>query len=52
MPPMKADHILNFWFQTLTAKVWFAQSHEVDNTVMHRFSPVQEQAVAGELDEW
>lgn len=49
---MKAEHILKFWFQTLTAKDWFAQNHEVDNTIMHRFGPVHERAVAGGLTVW
>ncbi|MCA1768195.1 MAG: DUF924 domain-containing protein, partial [Idiomarina sp.] len=49
---MSAQKILDFWFNELTPKQWFAKSDELDNTIKKRFSHTLKAAANGELWHW
>jgi uncharacterized protein (DUF924 family) len=49
---MSAQKILNFWFNELTPKQWFAKSNELDTTIKKRFSHTLNAAANGELWHW
>ncbi len=44
--------VLDFWFQELGAKKWFAVSEEIDSSIRERFSIAHEMAVQGDLLLW
>jgi len=44
--------VLDFWFQELTPKHWFAKDPVLDQTIAERFGPVHEQAERCELYTW
>ncbi|WP_280113530.1 DUF924 family protein [Nitratireductor aquibiodomus] len=36
------QEVLDFWFETLTPREWFAVSEETDTLIRERFSPLHE----------
>jgi len=46
------DSILNFWFNEITPKQWWAQSDELDQQIKSRFSDVHRAASCCELYSW
>ena len=51
----KAREVLEFWFPDTIGqamKLWFGKSPENDENIKNRFSILNKQALAGELDEW
>ncbi|MDD9892593.1 MAG: DUF924 domain-containing protein [Gammaproteobacteria bacterium] len=44
--------VLEFWFEELTPKQWWAVNSEFDAAITKRFSPLLQQAIAGELCNW
>lgn len=48
----KANDVIEFWFNELTPKQWFAKSDELDQSITKRFSGTLEAAAKGELWNW
>lgn len=48
----QAYAVLRFWFDETTPKQWFIKDAEFDRTIVQRFRPLVEEAVAGGLDDW
>jgi uncharacterized protein (DUF924 family) len=44
--------ILDFWFSDDMRSRWFASTPDIDVAIKHRFEPVWESALRGELDHW
>lgn len=49
---MTAEAVLEFWFEELGSKGWFARRKRTDSTIQERFGLLHEQATMGELYEW
>ncbi|MDF1646955.1 MAG: DUF924 domain-containing protein [Legionellaceae bacterium] len=49
---MKADNILDFWFNQLTPEQWWKKDIELDQLITSQFSLIHHQAVQGELSTW
>lgn len=49
---LKWQEVLDFWFDELEPRHWFAKSDKLDSDICQRFGALHEQAVAGELDDW
>lgn len=47
-----SDSVLKFWFDELSPKQWWAVDVELDTAITERFSPLLQQAIAGELFDW
>lgn len=47
-----ADDVLDYWFNTLSAKHWFKKSAKIDAEIRDRFEAVYWQATRGELSPW
>ncbi|NKZ39486.1 DUF924 domain-containing protein [Oleiagrimonas citrea] len=46
------ETVLEFWFDEIDPKMWWAKDTDFDARIRKRFGPVLEQAVAGELHDW
>ncbi|MEZ9515961.1 DUF924 family protein [Vibrio splendidus] len=46
------QNVLEFWFDELTPKDWFAGGEEIDALIEARFSELHKIAIQGELFEW
>lgn len=46
------NSVLKFWFEEITPKQWWAVNSEFDAAITKRFSPLLQQAIAGELCNW
>ncbi|MEZ9764168.1 DUF924 family protein [Vibrio splendidus] len=46
------QNVLEFWFDELTPKDWFAGGEEIDALIETRFSELHQIAIQGELFEW
>ncbi|QSR19565.1 DUF924 family protein [Novosphingobium sp. KA1] len=44
--------VLDFWFRELTPADWFGAADSLDPIVRTRFGKLQEEAAAGNLDDW
>ena len=44
--------VLNFWFEELSPKDWFAGGEELDSLISERFGSVHAMAAQSELSEW
>ncbi len=44
--------VLNFWFQEIDARLWFATDKDFDDQIRHRFFFMLQRAAAGELYSW
>lgn len=44
--------VLNFWFQEIDARLWFASDEGFDQEIRRRFLPLMQQAALGELYAW
>ncbi len=49
---MRAEDILNFWFNEISEKSWWEKSKSFDDVIRRRFLEVYEAAVRGELAHW
>lgn len=49
---MKSQDIIQFWFETLAPKQWWAKDLAFDANIRQKFSGIHQQAVAGELSRW
>ncbi|AVJ55886.1 DUF924 domain-containing protein [Idiomarina sp. OT37-5b] len=49
---MNPQAVIDFWFDELTSKQWFAKSDALDNTIKTRFSDILVAAAAGECWRW
>ena len=49
---MKYQHILEFWFETLSPKDWYKKDPELDELIHQRYLTVYQQAIQGELFAW
>ncbi|MDW5376991.1 DUF924 family protein [Halomonas sp. HP20-15] len=52
MAETSAQRVLNFWFETLGAKQWFAKDARLDRHIGDRFAALHEAARANELWTW
>lgn len=52
MNAFKPETILDFWFEELTAKQWFAKDPALDADIAARFSSLHRAAIQGELFTW
>lgn len=46
------DQILQFWFEEITPKDWFAKNKEFDDMLQLRFGELVEDAIGARLDSW
>lgn len=46
------NDVLNFWFEEIEPKAWWAADPEFDQQIKTRFLPVLQQATRGELYSW
>ena len=49
---MHFSTVLDFWFDTLSAKDWFSKSDELDAAIAEHFADIHRAAAAGELYSW
>lgn len=49
---VRADEVIEFWFQTLTPKQWFAKDDALDGRIRHDFGATLAAAAAGETWQW
>lgn len=49
---MNPKHVIDFWFNKLTPKDWFAKSDKVDTTIASLFRDALDACAAGECWDW
>lgn len=49
---MKAEKVLDFWFEELNSKQWFAKDLALDEQIAERFGELHKQATQAELQAW
>lgn len=49
---MNPKHVIDFWFNELTPKDWFAKSDKLDTTIASRFRDALDACAAGECWGW
>jgi len=47
-----AAQTLSFWFEEISAELWFKKDDAFDSLLAERFGRLVEQALAGQLDSW
>jgi len=49
---MKAETIIEFWFETIEPKSWWIKDHDFDLLLEQKFTQIHHQAINGELYHW